>query len=133
MLKAHFVCPQKFTKEELLHMCLNNFRNNLSTNLMAQTFEGFNDLCTKAHDMELHSIRERNHPKRAPRLGISWPLRIRIFQRIGTIEQSDNYPPKEHSNSTSQHPLAGSTTKRDTRPIFQERTTEGVFFLKGSY
>ncbi|KAH7859506.1 hypothetical protein Vadar_001968 [Vaccinium darrowii] len=40
-------------------MCLNNFQHELSTALMAQTFEGFNDLCTKAHDMELHLSNRR--------------------------------------------------------------------------
>ena len=38
---------------------LNNFRDDLSTAVIAQTFEGFNDLCTKAHDMELHLSKRR--------------------------------------------------------------------------
>ncbi|GMP71043.1 hypothetical protein CsSME_00029615 [Camellia sinensis var. sinensis] len=51
-----FACPQKFTQLELIRVCLYNFRHELS---MAQTFEGFNDLCTKAHDMELHLAKRR--------------------------------------------------------------------------
>lgn len=35
-------------------MCLNNFRHGLSTTLMSQKFNGFNDLCTKAHNVEIH-------------------------------------------------------------------------------
>lgn len=35
-------------------MCLTNFRYDLSTTLMIQTFEGFKDLCTKAYDMEIY-------------------------------------------------------------------------------
>lgn len=45
---------QRFTKHELVQMCLNNFRHDLSTALMPQTFEGFNDLCIKAQDVETH-------------------------------------------------------------------------------
>ncbi|KAH7855481.1 hypothetical protein Vadar_025365 [Vaccinium darrowii] len=51
-------------------MCLNNFRHELSTALMAQTFEGFNDLCTKAHDMELH-LSKRRRPRLVDRLETS--------------------------------------------------------------
>ncbi|KAH7855354.1 hypothetical protein Vadar_023999 [Vaccinium darrowii] len=51
-------------------MCLNNFRHELSTALMAQTFEGFNDLCTKAHDMELH-LSKRRRPRVVDRLETS--------------------------------------------------------------
>lgn len=40
-------------------MCFNNFRHELSTAPMPQTFEGFNDLCTKARDMELHLSKRR--------------------------------------------------------------------------
>lgn len=32
-----------------------NVRHDLSTTLMPQTFEGFNDLCTNVHDIEIHS------------------------------------------------------------------------------
>lgn len=34
-------------------MYLNNFWHNLST-VLTQTLEGFNDLCIKAHDLEIH-------------------------------------------------------------------------------
>ena len=44
---------------ELIRMCLNNFRHELSTALMAQTFEGFNDRSTQAYDMELHLAKRR--------------------------------------------------------------------------
>lgn len=40
--------------QELMHVCLNNFRPDLSTALMPLTFEGFNDIYTKAHDIEIH-------------------------------------------------------------------------------
>lgn len=40
-------------------MCRNNFRHYLSTTLMPQTFEGFNNLCTKAHDIEIQ-LNKRN-------------------------------------------------------------------------
>lgn len=62
-----FACPQKFTQLELIRMCFNNFRHELSTALMAQTFEGFNDLCTKAHDMELH-LAKRRRPRAVERV-----------------------------------------------------------------
>lgn len=45
-------------------MCLNNFRHGLSIALMAQTFEGFNDLGTKAHDMESTSTSMKRTLKR---------------------------------------------------------------------
>lgn len=50
----NFVCLQKFIQQELVCMGLNNSRHNLSTVLMSQTFEGFNDLWKMAHDMEIH-------------------------------------------------------------------------------
>ncbi|KAH7851205.1 hypothetical protein Vadar_008576 [Vaccinium darrowii] len=65
-----FACPQKFTQLELIRMSLNNFRHELSTTLMAQTFEDFNDLCTKAHDMELH-LSKRRRPRVVDRLETS--------------------------------------------------------------
>lgn len=46
-------------------MCLNNFKHNLSTALMPQTFEGFNDFCTKAHDIEIHLSKHRKSVKKA--------------------------------------------------------------------
>lgn len=35
-------------------MCLINFHHDLLIAVMAQTFEGFNHLCTNAYDMEIH-------------------------------------------------------------------------------
>lgn len=37
-----------------MRMWFNNFRHDHSTMLMAQTFEGFYNLCAKAHDMEIY-------------------------------------------------------------------------------
>lgn len=34
--------------------------------LMRQTFEGFNDLCTKAHDVEIHLNKQRKSFKESP-------------------------------------------------------------------
>lgn len=51
--------PQRFIQHELLRMCLNNFRHHLSTTLMPQTFEGFNDLCPKAHDVEIQLNKQK--------------------------------------------------------------------------
>lgn len=49
-----FECPLKFTQQELVPMCLNNLMQDLSTILIPQSFEGFIDLWTKAHDIEIH-------------------------------------------------------------------------------
>lgn len=48
------MCLQKFTQHELVLVCLNNFRHDLSNALMEQSFGCFNDMCTKAHDMEIY-------------------------------------------------------------------------------
>ncbi|KAH7849922.1 hypothetical protein Vadar_025006 [Vaccinium darrowii] len=56
-------------------MCRNNFRHELSTVLMAQTFEGFNDLWTKAHDMELH-LSKRRRPRVVDRLETSMTVLV---------------------------------------------------------
>lgn len=115
-------------------MCLKNFRNNLSTALMAQTFEGFNDMCTKARDMELQLYKRKKPSKESSKVG-------------NIMTATDQDLPKDRDNRTKvqlstkgvlkQHlPTPFSwvqTTERDTRPIFQEKTTEGVFFRKGSY
>lgn len=45
--------PQKIHAAELERMHLNNFRNDLSTVLMAHIFEGFNDLCPEVIDIEV--------------------------------------------------------------------------------
>nr|KUM45286.1 hypothetical protein ABT39_MTgene3459 [Picea glauca] len=58
-----FSCPQKFTQQELLKMCMNNFRHDLSSILLPQTFKGFDDLCTKAHDVEAHLSKRRRPTK----------------------------------------------------------------------
>lgn len=44
-------------------MSLNNFSHDLSTALMPQTFEGFSDLCTKVHDIEIHLHKHKKGPK----------------------------------------------------------------------
>ncbi|KAF7149768.1 hypothetical protein RHSIM_Rhsim02G0166900 [Rhododendron simsii] len=56
-----FACPQKFKQLELIRMCLNNFRHELSTALMAQTFEGFNDLYA---DIQIRSCPEDDEKAR---------------------------------------------------------------------
>lgn len=48
-------------------MCMNNFRHDLSSILLPQTFKGFDDLCTKAHDVEAH-LSKRRRPRGADRL-----------------------------------------------------------------
>jgi len=58
-----FACPQKLTQQELLKMCMNNFRHDLSSILLPQTFKGFDDLCTKAHDVEAHLSKRRRPTK----------------------------------------------------------------------
>lgn len=62
-----FAYPQKFTQQELLKMCMNNFMHILSSILLPQTFKGFDDLCTKAHDVEAH-LSKRRRPRGADRL-----------------------------------------------------------------
>lgn len=52
-----FACPQKLTQQELLKMCMN--KHDLSSILLPQTFQGFDDLCTKAHDVEAHLSKQR--------------------------------------------------------------------------
>ena len=73
-------------------MCLNNFRHELSTALMAQTFEGFNDLCTKAHDMELH-LSKRRKPRIGDRLETSATAMVETKKRgpvvIGARKPND--------------------------------------------
>lgn len=46
--------PSKFTQHELVRMRLNNLGHDLSTAIIACIFEGYDDLCMKAHDMEIH-------------------------------------------------------------------------------
>lgn len=46
---------------------MNNFRHDLSSILLPQTFKGFDDLCTKAHDVEAH-LSKRRRPRGADRL-----------------------------------------------------------------
>lgn len=50
-------------------MYLNNFRHNLSTTLMAQTFVGFNNLCTKSHKKELHLNKRKKLSKESATVG----------------------------------------------------------------
>lgn len=54
-------------------MCLNDFRHNLSTTLMPLTFEGFNDLCTKAHDIEIHLNKHKKSAKESNGKGAYLP------------------------------------------------------------
>lgn len=61
--------PQKIHAAELERMHLNNFRNDLSTVLMAHIFEGFNDLCPEVIDIEV----QLNKPKKSIKDGgSSW-------------------------------------------------------------
>lgn len=54
-----FECPQKFTQGELVGTCLSNFKHDFSIAPMSQTFEGLNDLCMKAHAIEIHLVSAR--------------------------------------------------------------------------
>lgn len=45
---SYLCVPPKFTQQEVVRMCLNNFQHDLFTTLMAQTFKGLNDLCTRS-------------------------------------------------------------------------------------
>lgn len=63
-------------------MYLNNFRHNLSTTLMAQTFVGFNNLCTKSHKKELHLNKRKKLSKESARLGIIWWLCLLILAMV---------------------------------------------------
>lgn len=68
-LSLTFVCPRKFTQHELVRMFLENSRHDLSKALMAQTFQGFNDVCRKAHDMELHLNKRKKPTKEKVKVG----------------------------------------------------------------
>ncbi|KAG5556090.1 hypothetical protein RHGRI_006649 [Rhododendron griersonianum] len=97
-----FACPQKFTQLELIRMCLNNFRHELSTALMAQTFEGFNDLCTKAHDMELH-LGKRRRPRVVDRLETSVAAIVETKKRVPVVVGGQR--PKETKKATMKERL----------------------------
>ncbi|KAG8376466.1 hypothetical protein BUALT_Bualt09G0066400 [Buddleja alternifolia] len=71
-----FRCQQKFTQAEMVRMCLNNLKHELSVHLMPQTFDGFNDLCTKAHDLETHMGKRRTIFQRKNGKEISFPDEI---------------------------------------------------------
>lgn len=58
-----FQCPKKFTQQKVLHMYLDNFRYNLSTALIPQTIEGFNNLRMKAHEIEIHFNKRKKNAK----------------------------------------------------------------------
>ncbi|CAL5425633.1 unnamed protein product [Camellia sinensis] len=97
-----FACPQKFTQLELIRMCLNNFRHELSTALMAQTFEGFNDLCTKAHDMELH-LAKRRRPRAVERVESSTAATIETRKKGPVVVGAKK--PKEFKKVTMKERL----------------------------
>lgn len=70
---AHFCSSLKVHPTGLVLTCITNFRYDLSTALIAQTFEDFNDRCTKV-DGEVY-FDKKNQTKRMVRFGITWPLR----------------------------------------------------------
>lgn len=103
-------------------MCLNNFR--LSTALMVQTFEGFNGLCTRANDMELHLNKEKETAKESSRVGNNMAVTMH-FKAASThtlkqgllnidnkIKVAINNPRENHDNSAAQHPPAGSKQRK---------------------
>ncbi|CAL5431262.1 unnamed protein product [Camellia sinensis] len=105
-----FACPQKFTQLELIRMCLNNFRHELSTALMAQTFEGFNDLCTKAHDMELH-LAKRRRPKAVERVESSTAATIETRKKGPVVVGAKK--PKEFKKVTMKERLEKKYSFKD--------------------
>lgn len=50
-------------------MCLKILWFDILTALMAQTLEGFNDLCIKAHDMMIHLNKHKRDAKEACKIG----------------------------------------------------------------
>lgn len=55
---------RKISPYKKVHMCVKKFRHNLSTTLMPQTFEGFNNLCTKEHNIEIHLNKRKQEPSK---------------------------------------------------------------------
>lgn len=74
---------------------LNNFRHDLSTMLMPQTFEGFNDLCTKAHDIVIHlNKRKRSGKESGGKIGQLLFAAIASHEKAlyGVRSSSHKYP-----------------------------------------
>lgn len=73
-------------------MCLNNFRHDLSTILMTQTFEGFNDLCTKTHDKELHLTKRKKPAKESAMVG---NYMVAMFNDLSNSPEAFTHSEKE--------------------------------------
>ena len=52
-------CEQEFFKAQQLKMCINCFRYGLSHILASQTINTFEELCSKAHDLEAQILRKK--------------------------------------------------------------------------
>lgn len=59
----------KFTQQELVCMCLDNFFHDCSSTLMPQTFRGFNDLCKEGHDIGIHKNKSKKSAKEGGKAG----------------------------------------------------------------
>lgn len=57
-------------------ICLNNYRHDLSTVLIAQNFEGFNDLFTKARGIEIHLNKHKKNAKESDKNG--HPVKVTV-------------------------------------------------------
>ena len=52
-------CEQEFFEAQQLKMCINCFRYELSHILASQTIQTFEELCSKAHDLEAQILRKK--------------------------------------------------------------------------
>lgn len=102
-----FVCPQKF-QDKLVHMCLNNFRHDLSIALMLYTFEWFNGMCTKAHDMEIYLKKCKKIVKVGGRTG---------HLLTKTIAPKERAPYALKSSTSKKVSLVKSRKLRNTIPV----------------
>lgn len=124
-------------------MCHNKFMHDLLMTLLAQNFDGFNGLCTKVNDMELHLNKRKKPAKESGKVGNIMVaivhLKANSINALGAgslrfrqQSKSDNSPSKEPHNKQG-HKTPYSWVQNHEKKIhcqLPEETAVGVFFSK---
>lgn len=77
-------CEQEFFEAQQLKMCINCFRYELSYILASQTIKTFEELCSKAHDLEAQIFRKKGK-KRRKRVRLERLLRLQWWRQTKPV------------------------------------------------
>lgn len=118
-----FMCPQKFTLQVFVSMRLTNFRYNLSTAFLAQSFDGFNALCMKPITWRFTSTSAKRALRRVVETGIQSQLAWHQ-KKESPIPSSRPLPIRLYRLNLEHHRVPLQQSSRSCTKLYQEKSVK---------